>query len=274
MFVPDPISIILVVLVFVPLERLFALRHEQRVLRNLWQLDTVYLLVNGAIIGFGLNLVLFGALMLTSQIVPKQFQSWVGAQPFWLQLPVLLLLSDLGFYTVHRMFHKVPWLWKFHAVHHSIEEMDWLAAHRVHPLDQILTKGASLLPVVALGFSAWPVAAYATIYHWQSLFIHSNVKINLGPLARIFASPRFHHWHHANHAEAFDKNFAAQLSFLDALFGTLHMPTEKMPRRYGTNTPVPQNYGPQLMFPFQPEASEPVQQARSQQAVDGSAERA
>lgn len=274
MLVPDPISIILVVLVFVPLERLFALRHEQRILRNLWQLDTVYLLVNGAIIGFGLNLVLFGALMLTSQIVPKQFQSWVGAQPFWLQLPVLLLLSDLGFYTVHRMFHKVPWLWKFHAVHHSIEEMDWLAAHRVHPLDQILTKGASLLPVVALGFSAWPVAAYATIYHWQSLFIHSNVKINLGPLARIFASPRFHHWHHANHAEAFDKNFAAQLSFLDALFGTLHMPTEKMPRRYGTNTPVPQNYGPQLMFPFQPEGSEPVQQAKPQQAVGGSAERA
>lgn len=265
MFLPDPLSIILVVLVFVPLERLFALRHEQRVFRNLWQLDTIYLLVNGAIIGFGLNLVLFGTLMLTPHIVPEQFRSWVGAQPFWIQLPVLLLLSDLGFYAVHRMFHKVPWLWKFHAVHHSIEEMDWLAAHRVHPLDQILTKGASLLPVFALGFSAWPVAAYAAIYHWQSLFIHSNVKISLGPLARIFASPHFHHWHHANHKEAFDKNFAGQLSLLDALFGTLHMPSEKMPRRYGTDTPVPKNYGPQLLFPFQPEASEPVQQAKLQQ---------
>ena len=265
MFLPDPLSIIFVVLVFVPLERLFALRHEQRIFRNLWQLDTIYLLVNGAIVSFGLNLVLFGALLLTPQIVPAQFRSWVGAQPFWIQLPVLLFLADLGFYSVHRIFHKVPWLWKFHAVHHSIEEMDWLAAHRVHPLDQILTKGASLLPVAAMGFSAWPVAAYAAIYHWQSLFIHSNVKISLGPLARIFASPHFHHWHHANHTEAFDKNFAGQLSLLDALFGTLHMPAEKMPRRYGTDTSVPQNYGPQLLFPFQPEASEPVQQAKLQQ---------
>lgn len=266
MLIPDPLSIILVVLVFVPLERLFALRREQRILRNLWQLDVVYLLVNGAIIGFGINLLLFGALMLTAQIVPKEFQSWVGAQPFWVQLPVLLILADLGFYTVHRMFHKIPWLWKFHAVHHSIEEMDWLAAHRVHPIDQIFTKGASLLPVFALGFSAWPVAAFAAIYHWQSLFIHSNVNISIGPLARIIASPRFHHWHHANHAEAFDKNFAGQLSFLDALFGTLHMPAEKMPRRYGTNTPVPQNYGPQLIFPFQPETPKVQQQVKPQES--------
>lgn len=265
MFFPDPLSIVLMVLVFVPLERLFALRREQRILRNLWQLDTIYLLLNAAIIGFGLNLVLFGALMLTARIVPAQVQTWVGAQPFWIQLPVLLLAADLGFYGVHRMFHKVPWLWKFHAVHHSIEEMDWLAAHRVHPLDQILTKGASLLPVAALGFSAGPVAAYAAIYHWQSLFIHSNVKIGLGPLARIFASPRFHHWHHANHAEAYDKNFAGQLSLLDAVFGTLHLPKEKMPQRYGTDVPVPVSYGGQLLFPFQPEASEPLQPAKPQE---------
>lgn len=265
MLLPDPISIILAVLVFIPLERLFALRHEQRILRNLWQLDTIYLLLNGAFIGFGINLLLFAALMLTSQIVPKQFQSWVGAQSFWVQLPVLLLLSDLCFYAVHRMFHKVPWLWKFHAVHHSIEEMDWLAAHRIHPIDQILTKGASLLPVFTMGFSAWPIAAYAAIFHWQSLFIHSNVKISLGPLARIFASPHFHHWHHANHAEAFDKNFAAQLSLLDAIFGTLHMPARKMPQRYGTNMPVPQNYGEQLLFPFQPKNPKPARQVKLQQ---------
>ena len=67
------------------------------------------------------------------------------------------ILADLGFYTVHRLFHKIPWLWKFHAVHHSIEEMDWLAADRVHPIDQIFTKGASLLPVFALGFAAGPL---------------------------------------------------------------------------------------------------------------------
>ena len=264
MFFPDPVTILLAVLVFVPLERLLALRREQRIFRNLWQLDTIYLLLNATIISFGINVLIFAALMLTPHLVPESFRSWVGSQPVWIQLPVMIVLTDLGFYAVHRMFHKIPWLWKFHAVHHSIEEMDWLAAHRVHPVDQILTKGVSLLPVFALGFSAWPIAAYAFLYHWQSLLIHSNVRIGFGPLGRIFATPRFHHWHHANHREAFDKNFAGQLSFLDALFGTMHMPPAEMPRRYGTNEPVPQNYGAQLAFPFQHMAAEARPQSRDE----------
>ncbi|MGH6854671.1 MAG: sterol desaturase family protein [Aestuariivirga sp.] len=251
MFLPDPVTLILIVLVFVPLERLFALRREQQIFRKLWQLDAIYVLFNSVLIGLGINILLFTALMLTPYLVPEEFRAWVGAQAYWVQVPVMVLLSDIGFYAVHRMFHKVPWLWKFHAVHHSIEEMDWLAAHRVHPLDQILTKGVSLLPVMALGFSAWPVAIYAVLYQWQSLLIHSNVRIDFGAIGRILATPRFHHWHHANHREAFDKNFAGQLSFLDALFGTLHMPKVEMPRRYGTDVPVPKHYGGQLAFPFQ-----------------------
>ena len=251
MFLPDPLSILLAMLVFVPLERLFALRRNQRILRKLWQLDTLYMLFNAVFVGLGIDALLFAALLFTSTLAPAEFRAWVGGRPWFVQLPVLIILSDLGFYTMHRLFHKIPWLWKFHAVHHSIEELDWLAAHRVHPLDQIMTKGVSLLPVFALGFSAWPIAAYTFLYHWQSLLIHSNVRINFGPLGRIFATPRFHHWHHANHREAYDKNFAGQLSFLDAVFGTMHMPAMEMPRRYGTHEPVPLDYGAQLAFPFQ-----------------------
>ena len=251
MFLPDPVAIMLAVLVFVPLERLFALHREQRIFRRLWQIDALHMLMNAVFVGFGINLLLFGALLLTPHLVPESLRLWVGAQPLWAQLPVMILLSDLGFYAVHRMFHKIPWLWKFHAIHHSIEELDWLAAHRVHPLDQIMTRGISLLPIAALGFSASSVAIYAVLYHWQSLLIHSNVRIGFGPLGRIIATPRFHHWHHAKHPQAFDKNFAGQLSFLDAIFGTMHMPVAEMPRRYGTNEPVPSNYGGQLAFPFQ-----------------------
>ncbi len=256
MFFPDPLKLLLIVIIFVPLERLFALRREQKILRALWQLDTIYLLLNPILVGLGINAVLVGALFLASWMVPSPLQSWVESQPFWIQFPVLLLLADLGFYGAHRMFHKIPWLWKFHAVHHSIEEMDWLAAHRVHPLDQVLTKGVSLLPIVALGFSAGPIAAYVFLYQWQSLLIHSNVKLNFGPIGRIFATPHFHHWHHANHPQAYDKNFAGQLSFLDALFGTMHLPEASMPRRYGTNEPVPKTIGGQMMFPFQQKVAE------------------
>lgn len=244
---------IVMALIFVPLERLFALRREQRVFRKLWTLDLIYLALNGFVIAIGLNALLFGALFLSSLAVPRSLQEWVGSQPFWLQLPVAIVLSDLGFYSVHRLFHAVPWLWKFHMVHHSIEELDWLAAHRVHPVDQILTKGASLLPVFILGFSPGTVAAYAFLYRWQSLLIHSNVTIGFGWLNWLVASPRFHHWHHANHRQAYDKNFAGQLSFLDFLFGTSYMPPGEMPRRYGIDHPISPRYAAQLIFPFQRE---------------------
>jgi sterol desaturase/sphingolipid hydroxylase (fatty acid hydroxylase superfamily) len=122
----------------------------------------------------------------------------------------------------------------------------------VHPIDQILTKGLSLLPVYALGFSTPATLLFVVLYHWQSLLIHSNVRIGFGPLRWILASPHFHHWHHANCPEALDKNFAGQLAFLDLLFGTLHMPPGRMPPRYGTEDPVPRSYLGQIAYPFLP----------------------
>lgn len=242
-------GLLLAFVVFVPLERLLAM-HDQPLFRQNWKNDLIYALFNGIVIRIGLGAVLIATVMLGSWLVPADFQAWVGALPFWVQLPVIIIISDVGFYTMHRLFHKVPWLWKFHAVHHSIEELDWLAAHRVHPIDQILTKSASLVPIFSLGFSAAPIAVYFVIYHWQSLFLHSNIAIGFGPLRWLIASPQFHHWHHANHVEAYDKNFAGQLSFLDWLFGTMHMPGKDLPQRYGTDDPVPNGYLPQLAYPF------------------------
>jgi sterol desaturase/sphingolipid hydroxylase (fatty acid hydroxylase superfamily) len=243
-------ALLLAFMVFVPLERLVAMHHDQSLFRAKWTNDLIYALANGILVRFGLGLVILAAIGLGAWGIPQQARDWIGALPFWVQLPTIILISDIGFYTAHRLFHKIPWLWKFHAVHHSIEELDWLAAHRVHPVDQILTKAASLAPIFALGFSAAPIAVYFFIYQWQSLFIHSNVGIGFGPLRWLIASPQFHHWHHANQTEAFDKNFAGQLSFLDAAFGTLHMPGRELPARYGTDDPVPDGYIAQLAYPF------------------------
>jgi sterol desaturase/sphingolipid hydroxylase (fatty acid hydroxylase superfamily) len=249
MWLPDPWMFLLLVLVFVPLERLITARPSQGTFRKLWQLDFIYFCINGTIIRAGISVLLFVGLLLTAQVVPIELRNWVGAQSFWLQLPAIILLSDLCFYAMHRLFHTVPWLWQFHAVHHSIEELDWLASHRIHFFDQILTKGSSLLPVFALGFSAGPIAVFALIFQFQSLFIHSNTKIKFGPLTYIFASPEFHHWHHANQREAYDKNYASQLSFLDILFGTYHMPEGKKPEKYGLDAPVPTDYIGQVLYP-------------------------
>ena len=179
----------------------------------------------------------------------SSFQDAVGSLPYWVQLPLVIVLSDLGFYWTHRMFHAVPWMWRFHAIHHSIEELDWLAATRVHPVDQILTKGVSLVPLLALGFSEWAIGVYALLYQWQSFFIHANVRFRLGPLRLLFTSPEFHHWHHSRDIEARDRNFAGQLSFLDALFGTMHLPPGQ-PKAYGLDQPMRQRYALQMLYPF------------------------
>jgi sterol desaturase/sphingolipid hydroxylase (fatty acid hydroxylase superfamily) len=237
-------------LVFLPLERLFALHPQQKVFRRDWTNDLIYLLLNGILIKLGLVAVVTASIFAAAQIIPASFQTAIGGLPIWVQIPTVIVLSDLGFYWTHRMFHAVPWLWRFHSIHHSIEELDWLAAARVHPVDQILTKGVSLIPVVALGFSEWAIGIYALLYQWQSILIHSNVRIGFGPLRWLVASPEFHHWHHSNDLEARDKNFAGQLSFLDALFGSIHMPHGQAPTAYGLDRPMPQRYAFQLLYPF------------------------
>ena len=249
-YLPDLKRLLLLVLVFVPAEHCLALRQGQKLFRRGWANDLLYYLANGPIIGLGVSIIILTSIVLTEWLVPEPLRSAVASQPYWLQTLEVILLADVGFYGAHFAFHKIPWLWRFHAVHHSIEELDWLAAHRVHPVDQIITKGVSLLPVFAFGFSGTAIAIFGLIYGWHSILLHANVNIKFGPLRWLVASPEFHHWHHANHREAYDKNFAGQLSVLDVVFRTAYMPRGRMPSKYGTDDPVPGTYFSQLMFPF------------------------
>lgn len=249
-YLPDLKRLLLLISVFVPAERLLALRQEQKLFRRAWANDLLYYIANGPIIGFGVSIIILATIVVAELFVPESIRSAVASQPYWLQTLGVILLADIGFYAAHFGFHKIPWLWKFHAVHHSIEELDWLAAHRVHPLDQIITKGVSLLPVFALGFSGMAIATFGLIYGWHSILLHANVKVKFGPLRWLIASPEFHHWHHANQREAYDKNFAGQLSILDVVFRTAYMPRGQMPSKYGTNDPVPSTYLSQLAYPF------------------------
>jgi sterol desaturase/sphingolipid hydroxylase (fatty acid hydroxylase superfamily) len=244
------LHILLTAAIFIPLERVFTLNPKQKVLRRDWLNDLVYWVANGQIIGLALAAIVSGIVLASGTLVGPTIQGAIAGQPYWLQFIEALILSDAGFYFTHRAFHTIPWLWKFHSVHHSIEELDWLAGARVHPIDQIITKGISLLPIFALGFSEAVIGAVLLLYAWQSVFIHSNVKIKFGPLRWLLASPEFHHWHHSKDREARDRNFAGQLPLLDVLFGTLHMPSGLRPAAYGIDTPMPQNYLLQLVHPF------------------------
>jgi sterol desaturase/sphingolipid hydroxylase (fatty acid hydroxylase superfamily) len=241
---------LLACIIFIPLERLLSLHEGQRIFRKWWWNDLIYVFVNRLLITAGVGLLAYGVIVLTGWLMPARVQEAVAAQPYWLQVVEAIILADLGFYSAHRMFHSIPWLWKFHAVHHSIEELDWLAAARVHPIDQIVTKSMSVLPLYALGFAATPIGIFAAIYFWHSILVHANVRLNFGPLRWLIASPEFHHWHHANQREAYNTNYAGQLSILDKLFGTMYMPEGRIPDKYGVDDPVPNTYILHLIYPF------------------------
>jgi sterol desaturase/sphingolipid hydroxylase (fatty acid hydroxylase superfamily) len=242
-------QILVLLLIFVPLERLFPARGEQKILRDHAFTDTVYLLVNSWVIRLGALALVLPFLDFIDARAPAGMQDFIGGLPFAVQLPFAILVADLGFYLHHRLFHAVPALWRLHAVHHSIEELDWLAAHRIHPLDQLFSTGMSALPLYALGFSAEVMAAHALIFFLHSHLVHSNTRLGFGPLDWLIASPRFHHWHHANAEDAHDRNFGGQLLVWDRLFGTLNMPAS-LPSHYGIDDPMPSTYPRQLAWPF------------------------
>lgn len=242
-------QILVLLLIFVPLERLLPLRPNQGLFRRDWTTDSVYLIVNGFLIRFLFVGVLLLALPLFEHSGLSGVQAFTGELPLWLQIPLAILIADLGFYVHHRLFHAIPALWKFHAVHHSIEQLDWLAAHRVHPVDQIASNSLSLLPIFALGFSAEAMTFHAIAFFLQAHLVHANTRMRFGPLEWLFASPRFHHWHHADHQAAHDRNFGGQTLVWDRIFGTVYMPST-FPERYGAGDNAPTGYLQQLAWPF------------------------
>lgn len=237
--------------VLLMLERLLPLHPGQKSLRPGWKVDLMHAFLTGTLIRLGTTLAVLAASVFAVSIVPETIRQAVRAQPYWLQFLELLILSDLCFYTAHRLCHAIPLLWRFHAVHHSSEHLDWLATYRVHPVDQILNSTMIALPAIVLGFSPIPLLIYALIYRIHSPLLHSNIRFDLGPLGLLLTSPRFHHWHHADQVEAHDRNFGGQLSIFDRLFGTHHAPGERsLPTRYGVGGAVPETYVGQLLQPF------------------------
>jgi len=237
-------------LIFVMIEKVFPFR-KQAILRDQWQTDLQHFLINHLIIGF----TLLAANQFVSQTfgwaVSNNIQQWVGAMPWWLQLVTVLLCADLVQYAVHRAYHEVPFLWRFHSVHHSVENMDWLAGSRQHIFELILTRCFVLTPIFVLGFDKSVIDAYIIIVGFQAVFNHANVNINIGWLRYIIVTPQFHHWHHASDRAAIDRNYAAHFSFIDYLLKTAVTGENKWPQQYGiVGGGMPDGWMKQQFYPL------------------------
>lgn len=236
-------------LIFLPLEQLFPLHAGQKWWRRGAPTDLLHVLLSGFLIRAGGLAVTLLLSMAALSLLPAPLRDAIRAQPDWLEFAEILILSDLGFYLAHRIVHAVPALWRFHAVHHSSEQLDWLATYRVHPVDQVFNSAVIALPGLMLGFSPAPLLAYALLYRWHAVLLHSNVAFGLGPLGRLIATPHYHHWHHADEVQAHDRNFGGQLVVWDRLFGTYY-DQARLPERYGVGGEVAEGYASQMLSPF------------------------
>ena len=170
--------------------------------------------------------------------------------PLWLQVAIYLIGADFIMYGLHRAFHRSA-LWKYHAVHHSSKELDWISAMRFHPVNIFL--GGIFADVVLLLAGLSPnvlvVLGPFTIAH--SAFVHANLNWTLGPFKYVLAGPVFHRWHHTMAERGGEKNFASTFPVIDLIFGAFYMPKNELPDAYGiADRSFPPTFSRQMLYPF------------------------
>ncbi|MBS0309371.1 MAG: sterol desaturase family protein [Proteobacteria bacterium] len=238
-------------MIFVLIEKMFPLYKGQSIFRKEWQTDMVHFIVNHFLVGLILLIVNFMIHRVFGWMVHGGFQDMVRSIPFIPQLLLCILVADLMQYWTHRAYHEVPFLWRFHAVHHSAKTMDWIAGSRMHVLELVFTRVCVLGPLYVCGFEKSVMDAYIIVVGFQAVFNHANVHLPWGPLKYLAVTPDFHHWHHSSDDAAIDKNYSAHYAFLDYLFGTAVKTDRQFPEKYGVvGDYMPDGFLKQQAFPF------------------------
>jgi sterol desaturase/sphingolipid hydroxylase (fatty acid hydroxylase superfamily) len=249
--------LVILATIFAPLERLFAL-HPNRIFRKAIVTDLGYYFISNLAPGVLLGLPLAILAWSVHRFIPSGFTSAMAGLPLGLRIAASMLVGEIGFYWGHRWTHEIPLLWRFHAIHHSAQHIDFLVNTRAHPVDMVFTRLCGLVPLYVLGLAA-PVRGSSSLVPllvvlvgtlW-GFFIHANVRWRFGPLEWLIATPAFHHWHHTNDGPAYiNKNYSPMWPWVDRIFGTLYLPKDKQPQRYGIDQPVSPVLFGQLVDPF------------------------
>lgn len=233
--------------VLVPLER-FMPRHRMPVLRPQLLTDFLHLTVTSFLQVMPLILVF----ELLGGFRSDTLMALVQSQPQWLQIVEALFLTEFLIYWGHRITHQVPLLWKFHAVHHSVEYLDWLAGERRHPIDGMFVGLFTGIPLMIAGFDLVDLLVVGLFNGLWDMTIHANLGWRLKFMDRIWVTTEYHHWHHSQDPVARDQNYAGALPIMDILFGTYYLPKDTHPGPYGIDSHMPDTYLGQLIQPFRP----------------------
>lgn len=261
------VSFLFLCLLFWPLEWAFPAQPGQKRFRRAWFTDLCFFLGQYLLWGGAVLWVLSRFGVFVSGIVPTSIRTAVASQPWWLQAIEVVFLSDLFVYWGHRLQHRVPLLWRFHSIHHSAEHLDWLAAHREHPIDTIYTMGLINLPAFLLGFPLETLAGLIAFRGLWAIYIHSNVRLPIGPLRLLIGAPELHHWHHDKDRNA--GNYANISPIMDVLFGTYTCPDHE-PEAVGVHEPMPKTYLGHMLHPFRYRDAKPVASESVPSRAEGS----
>ncbi len=259
------LDILALSLIFVPLELFFPKRKQQSKFHPEWRTDLIYLFKAQLLIQYTAVAVKMPAELFFSDMGMNEVHYLVSSLPFIAQLFLAMFVADLFQYTMHRLFHVNSLMWRFHAVHHSIRYVDWIAGSRLHLVDILITRSFSYIPLYVLGFSNEVFYVYVVIVALQAVTAHTNVRIPFGFLKYLFVTPQYHHWHHSKEKETHNKNFAIHFPFIDKIFGTYYLPSDKWPKEMGLeDESFPKGYLRQQIYPFiaDPKISTPINQSQ------------
>jgi len=236
--------------VLTPIERIFR-RHPYRIRRPGFVTDVVFGFSASAFTIFGGALgvaLLLPALPLAVALLPIRHE--IARQPFALLAVEAMLAADALAYFSHWLLHRVPWLWRFHSVHHASEQLDWLAGLRIHPVDVAVTV-ACFGPLFALGLDPRIIGGvFATARAVTNAWSHLNVRWRLRALQPLVLTPEFHRWHHSAEPEAVGKNLSTGLPVWDLVFGTYYLPADRRPEVYGVRGRPAAGFLTELSSPF------------------------
>src|SRR5580704_2279801 len=245
------LDMLLTTLIFSPIEVLWPAYPKQGVFRKEWLTDIVYFLSTHLPTQLTTFLILLPATLLTAALNVSVVISAVGRLPWLVQLFLAVLVADIAEYWIHRAFHTVPWLWRFHAIHHSSKALDWIAGSRAHVVEDVAVRGLILIPMMLI-FPRGINVAYLLFVNFHATWAHCNFGPTIKWLEPFLVQPRYHHWHHTSEKEAIDKNFAIHFPWIDKIFGTHFLPAgNKWPDTYGLdNETIPDRFWAQFFYPL------------------------
>lgn len=245
------LDLFLMAVIFVPIELVFPKNKQQPKFHEEWRTDLVYFVVSHLFIQFFGVITQQPAKLFFGWIGLNSVHTWVQSLPFVVELLFAFFITDLFQYWAHRIFHSHHYLWRFHSIHHSTQNMDWLAGSRTHFVDIFVTRSMAFIPLYVFGFSEITFNTYIVFMAIHAVLIHANTRINFGFLKYIIATPQYHHWHHCEAPEYYGKNFATIFPFIDKIFGTYYLPGNEWPEGTGLHEAhYPKGYINQMIYPF------------------------